>query len=47
MSSTSMAHEDNTSGGEPLTEGEENMAIDSVDQNRNEVSASISIYLCK
>ena len=45
MSSTSISQEDNTSGGELLTasEDEEDMAVDSVDQNRNEVN-TLFIY---
>ncbi len=47
MSSTDIAYEDNTSGGEPLTdlEAENNMAIDSVDQDHNRVSLN-ALFIC-
>ena len=43
MSFSSIPQEDDTSGGELLTEGEENMAVDSVDQNRNEAN---TLFIC-
>jgi hypothetical protein len=38
MSSTSISQDENTSGGELLTEGEEDMEVDSVDQSINGVN---------